>query len=334
VVLFLKCGEKTKQIIIMFDNFPLFPDSASTLSGRVDALYIFLVAVSLFFSLLIATLVVYFAVKYRRRSPDDRPKPVHGSIVLELAWTIIPLGIALFIFVWGATIFFSIRRPPASSMDVYVVGKQWMWKIQHASGRREINELHIPVGRPVKLTMASEDVIHSFFIPAFRVKYDVVPGQVRTMWFEATKPGTYKLFCAEYCGTKHAGMHGNIVVMEANDFQTWLSGGPQLSVVASGEKLVQELGCVTCHQQAATGRGPSLHGIFGKEMEMQDGGSVTVDETYLRESILNPHARIVSGYQPIMPTYQGLITEEGLMQIIAYIKSLNVPGQEVSLKQP
>jgi cytochrome c oxidase subunit II len=318
----------------MFENFPLFPESASTLSGKVDALYIFLIAVSLFFSLLIATLVVYFAVKYRRRSPDDRPKPVHGSIMLELAWTIIPLGIAIFIFAWGATIYFSIRRAPASSMDVYVVGKQWMWKIQHASGRREINELHIPVRRPVKLTMASEDVIHSFFIPAFRVKQDVIPGQVRTMWFEATKPGTYKLFCAEYCGTKHAGMQGSIVVMEADDFQTWLSGGPQLSVVASGEKLVQELGCVTCHQQAATGRGPSLHGIFGKEMQLQDGGSVTVDENYLRESILNPQARIVSGYQPIMPTYQGLITEEGLMQIIAYIKSLNAPGQEVSLKQP
>jgi cytochrome c oxidase subunit II len=318
----------------MFENFPLFPDSASTVSGQVDALYIFLVAVSTFFSLLIATLIVYFAVKYRRRSAADRPKPVHGSIMLELTWTIIPLGIALFIFVWGASIYFSIRRPPASSMDIYVVGKQWMWKMQHASGRREINELHIPVGRPVKLTMASEDVIHSFFVPAFRVKYDVVPGQYRTMWFEATKPGTYKLFCAEYCGTKHAGMQGQIVVMEADDFQTWLSGGPQLSVVASGEKLVQELGCVTCHQQAATSRGPSLHGIFGKEMQMQDGGSVVVDENYLRESILNPQAKIVSGYQPIMPTYGGLITEEGLMQIIAYIKSLNAPTQEVSLNQP
>lgn len=318
----------------MFENFPLFPDSASSLSGQVDALYIFLVSVSLFFTVLIATLVIYFAVKYRRRSADDRPKAVHGSIILELTWSVIPLAIALFIFAWATSIYFSMRRPPASSMDVYVVGKQWMWKFQHPSGKREINELHVPVGRPVKLTMATEDVIHSFFVPAFRLKFDVIPGQYRTMWFEATKPGTYKLFCAEYCGTKHAGMTGKIVVMEDDDFQTWLSGGPQLSVVASGERLVQELGCVTCHQQTATGRGPSWHGIFGKEIAMQDGDTVTADENYLRESILNPQARIVSGYQPIMPTYQGLVTEEGLMQIIAYIKTLNAPGQEVSSKQP
>ncbi len=294
----------------------------------------FLIAVSLFFSLLIAALVIYFAVKYRRRSAEDRPKAVHGSIVLELVWTIIPLGIALVIFAWGASIYFEQRRPPDASMDIYVVGKQWMWKFQHPSGKREINELHIPVGRPVKLTMATEDVIHSFFVPAFRVKYDVVPGKYRTMWFQATKPGKYKLFCAEYCGTKHAGMTGFIVAMEDDDFQTWLSGGPQLSVVASGEKLFQELGCVTCHQQQAIGRGPSLHGVFGKSVAMQDGQTIEVDENYLRESIVHPAAKLVSGYQAIMPTYEGLITEEGLMQIIVYIKSLKAPTQEVSSKQP
>jgi cytochrome c oxidase subunit 2 len=314
----------------MFDNLPLFPDSASTMSGQVDALYIFLVVVSLFFSLSIAGLIIVFAVKYRRRSPADRPEPVHGSIALELAWTVIPLAISLFIFVWGAKIYFSMRRPPASSMDVYVVGKQWMWKFQHPSGRREINELHIPVGRPVKLTMATEDVIHSFFVPAFRVKYDVVPGAYRTMWFEATKPGKYRLFCAEYCGTKHAGMTGHVVVMEADDFQTWLSGGPTVSVVASGEKLVQDLGCVTCHKQDPSGRGPTLHGLFGKKVELETGETVVADENYLRESILNPQAKLVSGHQPIMPTYQGLITEEGLLQIIAYIKSLNVPSTETT----
>ena len=307
----------------MFENFPLFPESASTISGDVDALYTFLIVMSTFASLLIAILVVYFAVKYRRRSPDDKPKPVHGSIVLELTWSIIPLLVALVIFAWGAKIYYSMRRPPASSMEIYVVGKQWMWKFQHASGRREINELHIPVGRPVKLTMATEDVIHSLFVPAFRVKFDVVPGSYRTMWFEAKKPGKYRLLCTEYCGTKHAGMGGWVIAMEADEFQTWLSGGPQLSVVASGEKLVQELGCETCHRQEPSGRGPSFHGVFGKEIEMENGETITVDENYLRESILNPQAKIVSGYQPIMPTYQGLITEEGLMQIIAYIKSLS-----------
>ncbi len=320
----------------MFENFPLFPESASTLSGRVDALYIFLVAVSLFFSLLIAGLIIYFAIKYRRRSAQDSPKEIHGSLALELTWSIIPLGIAMVIFVWGASIYFSMRRPPESAMDVYVVGKQWMWKFQHTSGRREINELHIPVGRPVKLTMASEDVIHSFFVPAFRVKQDVVPGYYRTMWFQATKPGKYKLFCAEYCGTKHAGMTGQIVVVEPGEFQTWLSGGSGLSVVASGEKLFQDLGCVTCHKLEPTGRGPVLHGLFGKEVQLQSGETVVADENYLRESILNPQAKMLSGYQPIMPTYQGLITEEGLLQIVAYIKSLNAPSstvtQEVSLK--
>jgi cytochrome c oxidase subunit 2 len=322
----------------MFENFPLFPESASTLSRQVDALYLFLIGVSLFFSLLIAAMVIYFAVKYRRQSPEDRPKAVHGSIVLELTWTIIPLMIALVIFGWGAKIYFEQRHVPASAMDVYVVGKQWMWKFQHPSGRREINELHIPVGTPVKLMMATEDVIHSFFIPAFRVKYDVVPGSYRTMWFEATKPGTYHLFCAEYCGTKHAGMTGQVVVMQPDEFQRWLSGATGLSVVQSGEKLFQDLGCVTCHKLDDTGRGPSLHGVFGSQVKLETGEALVADENYLRESILNPQAKIVAGHQPIMPTYQGLISEEGLIQIIAYIKTLqassSASSQEVSLKQP
>ena len=322
----------------MFENFPLFPESASTLSGQIDALYIFLICVSLFFSLLIAGMIVYFAVKFRRRSPNERPAAVHGSIALELAWTIIPLAIALFIFAWGAKIYFEQRRPPAAAMDVYVVGKQWMWKFQHPSGRREINELHIPVGTPVKLTMATEDVIHSFYVPAFRVKYDVVPGTYRTMWFQATKPGTYHLFCAEYCGTKHAGMNGYVFVMEPDQFQRWLSGSTGLSVVASGEKLFQDLGCVTCHKQDDTGRGPTLNGVFGSKVKLESGETIVADENYLRESILNPQLKIVAGHQPIMPTYQGLISEEGLIQIIAYIKTLQTPSskttQEVSLKQP
>jgi len=333
----------------MFENFPIFPESASTLSGQVDALYLFLVGISLFFSLLIAVLIVYFAVKYRRQSANERPQEVHGSVALELIWSIIPLAIALIIFGWGSLIYFQQRRPPASATDIYVVGKQWMWKFQHQSGRREINELHIPVGTPIRLTMATEDVIHSFFVPAFRVKYDVVPGSYRTMWFQATKTGTYHLFCAEYCGTKHAGMGGWIVVMEPGEFEKWLSGSSNLSVVASGEKLFQELGCVTCHKQDSTGRGPSLSGVFGSKVKLQTGETLVADENYLRESILNPQAKIVAGHQPIMPTYQGLISEEGLLQIIAYIKTLDIPTSttgedainsaptrkdEVSSKQP
>jgi cytochrome c oxidase subunit 2 len=226
-------------------------------------------------------------------------------------------------FFWSADIFFVLRRPPRDSMEIKVVGKRWMWKLQHLSGQREINELHVPVGVPVKLTMTSEDVIHGFFVPAFRVKMDVLPGRYTTLWFKATKAGRYHLFCAEYCGTKHSGMTGWVVVMEPAEFQTWLSGGASgLSLAAAGQKMFQDLGCVTCHQADATGRGPSIEGVYGRSVRLVGGGTVTADEAYIRESIVTPAAKVVEGYQPIMPTYQGLVNEEGLMQLIAYIASL------------
>src|SRR5512134_901996 len=250
---------------MMFKNFPLFPVQASQQAGQVDAVYFFLVAVTAFFSLLIATLVIVFAVKYRRRQKDEIGVPIHGSLPLELLWTIIPFIIVMIMFGWGAKVFFSLSRPPAGAMEVYVVGKQWMWKIQHVGGQREINELHVPVGRPVKLIMGSEDVLHSFYIPAFRVKADVIPGRYNTLWFTATRPGTYHLFCAEYCGTKHSGMIGSVVAMEPTDFQAWLSGGTgEDSPVASGARLFSDLACVTCHQQESQGRGPVLTNLYGK----------------------------------------------------------------------
>ena len=307
----------------MFKDLPLFPEQASTIAKHVDALYFYLVGVSGFFSILIAGLVVYFAVKYRRRSEDERPRPVLGSLGLELLWVIIPFVIVMSFFAWGASIFYAMSRPPAGSLDVYVVGKQWMWKFQHPTGQREINELHIPIGRAVRLTLASEDVIHSFYVPAFRVKSDVVPGRYRIAWFEATRPGSYHLFCAEYCGTRHAGMRGRIVVMEPAAYESWLSGGiTSGSLAAGGAKLFQQLGCNTCHRGDASGRGPVLDGIFGKEVRLQSGDEVKADETYLRESIVNPQAKIVQGYQPIMPLYQGMVNEDGLLQLIAYLKSL------------
>jgi cytochrome c oxidase subunit II len=307
----------------MFKNFPLFPVQASQQAGQVDAVYFFLVAVTAFFSLLIATLVVVFAVKYRRRHKDEIGVPVHGSLPLELLWTIIPFFIVMVMFGWGAKVFFSLYRPPAGAMEIYVVGKQWMWKIQHMSGQREINELHVPVGRPVKLIMGSEDVLHSFYIPAFRVKADVIPGRYNTLWFTATKPGTYHLFCAEYCGTRHSGMIGWVVALEPADFQAWLSGGSgEDSPVAAGAKLFTNLACATCHQQESQGRGPALLNLFGKPVELQDGRKVVADEAYIRESIVNPQAKVVAGFQPIMPTFQGLVTEEQLLQLIAYVRSL------------
>ena len=307
----------------MFKNFPLFPVQASQQAGQVDAVYFFLVAVTAFFSLLIATLVIVFAVKYRRRHQDEIGMPIHGSLPLELIWTIIPFFIVMIMFGWGAKVFFNLYRAPAGAMEVYVVGKQWMWKIQHMGGQREINELHVPVGRPVKLIMGSEDVLHSFYIPAFRVKADVIPGRYNTLWFEATRPGTYHLFCAEYCGTKHSGMIGAIIAMEPSDFQAWLGGGAgEQSPAASGAKLFSDLACATCHQQETQGRGPMLLNLFGKPVELQDGRRIVADEAYIRESIVNPQAKVVAGFQPIMPTFQGLVTEEQLLQLIAYVRSL------------
>ena len=226
-------------------------------------------------------------------------------------------------FGWGASLYFTISRPPAEALAITVVGKQWMWKFQHPQGPREINQLHIPVGRPVQLTMASEDVIHSVYVPAFRVKMDVVPGRYTSMWFEATQTGTYHLFCAEYCGTSHAGMIGQVTVLTPTAYEAWLSGGTAgESPVAAGERLFQQLGCQSCHRPDAVGRGPSLQGLFGQTQRLQSGASIVVDEAYVRESILLPNAKIVAGYTPIMPTFQGQISEEGLLQIIAYIRSL------------
>ena len=307
----------------MFKNFPFFPEQASQQAGQVDAVYFFLVAVTAFFSLLIATLVVVFAVKYRRRHKDEIGVPMHGSLTLELVWTIIPFLIVMVMFWWGAKVFFELYRAPAGAMEIFAVGKQWMWKVQHMDGQREINELHVPVGRPVKLIMGSEDVLHAFYIPAFRVKADVIPGRYNTLWFTATKPGTYHLFCAEYCGTRHSGMIGSVIAMEPADFQAWLSGGrTEDSPVASGAKLFTDMLCATCHQGEVQGRGPLLQGLYGTSVQLQDGRRVVADDAYIRESIVNPQAKVVAGFAPIMPTFQGLVTEEQLLQLIAYVKSL------------
>jgi len=304
-------------------GFPLFPEQASTMAPRVDQLYFFLLGVSVFFATLILILIIAFAIKYRRRSDDERPRPISGNLGLEILWTLVPLSLTLVMFVWGARLYFITFYPPSDALEINVVAKQWMWKAQHAEGRSEIDELHIPTGRPVKLIMTSQDVIHDFFVPAFRVKNDVLPGRYTTLWFEATKPGAYRLFCSQYCGTQHSGMIGYIIALEPAEFQAWLSGGATaVSMATAGENLFQKLGCVSCHAPNDTGRGPSLVGLLGKVVRLQSGASVTADEDYIRESILNPQAKIVAGYQPIMPTFKGLISEDGIMQIIAYLKSL------------
>jgi cytochrome c oxidase subunit 2 len=310
-------------------GIPLFPERASTIAGEVDALYFFLVGLSVVMAVLIATLVVAFAIKFHRRHPDQVGSQVHGGLMLELAWTVVPFLITLVIFFWGAKVYFVMASPPPETLNIYVVGKQWMWKVQHTTGQREINELHVPVGRPVKLIMTSEDVIHNFSIPAMRVKGDVIPGRFVQIWFEPTRPGTYQIFCAEYCGTEHSGMTGQVVVMEANAYQAWLSGGAaEGSLASTGEKLFADLACNTCHRPDSRGRGPVLRNVFGHPVQLQDDSVVTADENYLRESILMPAAKVTAGYQPVMPAFQGLVSEEQLLALIEYIKSLSTPQQE------
>src|SRR5215813_7704166 len=307
---------------------PLFPERASTMAYRVDNLYFFLLAITAFFAALIAGLIVFFAVRYRRRSPDAVGERIHGNLLLELTWTGIPLVIVLVIFVWGASVYYAMARPPDETLNIYVVGKQWMWKFQHLDGQREINELHVPINRDVKLITTSEDVIHDFFVPAFRIKADVIPGRYVNIWFHATKPGRYRLFCAEYCGTRHSGMIGEVIAMDPSEYQTWLSGGAaEGSLASAGAKLFQDLACNTCHRPDAQGRGPVLEGLFGKTVTLQSGEAVTVDEAYVRESILQPAAKVTAGFQPIMPTFQGLVTEEQLLELVEYVKSLQALPQ-------
>jgi cytochrome c oxidase subunit II len=313
----------------MRSSLPLFPEQASTFAERVDALYYYLLSVSGFFVLLIFALIFYFAVKYRRRSEGEQTPPILGSIPLEVAWIVIPFILVMIMFVWGASLYFTAFSPPANAMEIFVIGKQWMWKVQHPEGRREIDELHVPVGYPVKLTITSQDVIHSFYIPAFRIKMDAVPGRYTSTWFEASKTGTFHLFCAEYCGTAHAGMGGRVVVMKPSEYEQWLrTGAPEESLVAAGGRLFQRLGCSGCHSPNSVVRAPLLDGIYGKPVPLQSGQVVLADESYIRDSILLPQKDVVAGYAPVMPPFQGRISEEELMQIIAYIRFLGEEGPE------
>jgi cytochrome c oxidase subunit 2 len=304
-------------------SFPFQPEQASSIAKSVDQLYFFLTAVTLFFTVLIFSTIFYFMIKYRRRSPDERPKAIEGSFPLEVLWTAIPTLIVALIFVWGSTLYFRNAEPPKGSMEIFVTGRQWMWKVEHPEGQREINELHVPLGRPVKLTMTSEDVIHDFFVPAFRVKKDVLPGRYTTLWFEATKVGTFHLFCAQYCGAFHAGMIGSIIVQEPDEYERWLAGGmPGESMEQAGAKVFQQSGCPTCHIADGTGLGPSLVGVYGHSVKLTTGETLTADDAYMRESIVLPKAKVVLGYSPIMPSFQGQLTEEQLNNVIAYLRAL------------
>jgi cytochrome c oxidase subunit 2 len=320
----------------MWKNFPLFPERASALAGQVDGLYFFLVAVSAFFTILIFVTIFVFAIKYRHEN-NPHPTQIEGSLPLELTWTLIPLGICMIFFAWGSLIYFQEGRAPRGAMEIYGVGKQWMWKFEHATGQREINQLHVPLGRDVKMIMSSQDAIHSFYVPAFRIKQDVLPGRYTTTWFHPTREGTYHLFCAEYCGTSHSAMIGEVVVMDPSAYQAWLTANATTgSLAASGQQMFTQMGCATCHRSDTQGRGPNLAGLFGKQVALDDGQTVLADENYIRESILNPANQVVAGFKPIMPTYQGQVSEENLAALVSYIKSLAQPqpgGQSAATMQ-
>jgi cytochrome c oxidase subunit 2 len=312
----------------MSSLFRFLPEQASTLAPQVDQLYWFIIGVTAFFGILTSVLVVYFSVKYRTSDPLAIGAPITGSIPLELAWSVIPFLISVVIFAWASQVFFDIYRPPDQTLDIYSTGKRWMWKFQHLDGKAEINELHVPMGRAVKVTFTSEDVLHSLYFPAFRTKADAIPGRYSTVWFNATKVGEFPIYCAEYCGTRHSGMIGKVYVMEPAAYQAWLSGAGGGGTLASrGERLFSELACNTCHLPDGSGRGPSLANKFGMQEQLANGSVVNIDETYIRESILTPQLKIVAGYQPVMPTFQGLVNEESVMALIEHVKSLqSSPG--------
>jgi cytochrome c oxidase subunit II len=304
------------------DRFHLFPPEASSSAQQVDWLYFGLTAMLIFFTALVFLPIIFFAIRYRRGSNADRSNPLEGSNLLEAGWTIFPLLVGLGFFSWGAILYYQIERPPSDALQVQVVAKQWMWKLQHAEGKKEINELHVPLDRDVSLTMTSQDVIHSFFVPAFRVKQDVVPGRYTTEWFHPTRLGEYHLFCAEYCGTNHSRMIGRIVVMEPAEYQQWLASGESgESIALEGRRLFRDHGCSGCHEGSKAIHAPPLEGIYGKQVPLASGEIVTADDQYLRDSILLPGKQISAGYENIMPSFTGHISEAEIMKIIAYLKA-------------
>ncbi len=304
-------------------KFPFFPDSASTVAHQVDALYAYLIGVCGVVVIGILCVMLYFIIKYRRGKPAERSQRKISTLPFEITWTLLPLLIFLSFYTWGASIYHRMRTVPPDALDIRVVGKQWMWKLQHPTGNREINELHVPVGRDVKLTLASQDVIHSFYLPAFRIKQDVVPGRYTVEWFKADRIGTFHIFCSEYCGKDHARMVGRVFVMAPQDYQAWLmQGKPPEPLAEAGGRLFRELGCSGCHMGSGIVRAPPLEGVYGKPVPLQGGQVVVADDKYIHDSIVLPNSQIAAGYEPVMPSFEGKVSEEQIFELIAYIKSL------------
>ncbi len=298
---------------------PLFPDAASQYASRVDRLFIILLIICGGMSLLVFGLMIVFGTKYWSKRRTDRSGRIYTSIAIEGSWLVGTLIVFVILFAAGAALYFDVQSPPADAEPIYVVAKQWMWQVQHPEGRREINEIHVPVGRPVKVILRSEDVIHDLFLPEFRVKQDALPSRYTSLWFTAEKPGTYRLLCAEYCGTNHSRMTGRLIAMEEDDYRRWLEGGVSGSLASQGEKLFSHYACDSCHKHG--GRGPDLGGLIGRRVSFSDGSSMVADQEYVRQSILRPAEKVVVGYQNIMPSYEGKIDEVEMIKLLAFIES-------------
>jgi cytochrome c oxidase subunit II len=309
-------------------DFPLHPPADSSLATRVDHLFYVWLALAGAVTVAVFFLIIYFSVKYRHGSRANRAMPSRGTLRreshrIEIAWIVTPLILFLGMGFWAAGIYYAHAAPPADATEVYAVGKQWMWKLEHTGGQREIDELHVPAGRPIKLVMTSQDVIHSFFMPVFRIKQDVLPGRYTILWFTADRPGDYHVFCAQYCGTDHARMIGHVVVMQPAAFERWLaSGNASESMAAEGAARFRQYGCSGCHGASASVHAPKLEGLFGRRVQLADGSSVVADERYIHDSVMLPRKDVVAGYEPIMPSFQGEIAEDDLLEIVEYIKSL------------
>jgi cytochrome c oxidase subunit 2 len=321
-----RAAREKRSMILLADygipGLPLFPERAAEHADRVDTLFFFILAITGAVGLLVTLLLTAFATRYRRRTATDQTPRITGFPLLEWSWTLGPILPFAVMFGWGFSTYSTNLRPPADSYEVFGVGKQWMWKVQHPGGQREINELHLPADRPVKLTLISEDVIHDFGIPAFRSKIDVLPGRYVSTWHHPTKPGQYHLFCNQYCGTGHADMVGTVVVMRPDEHAAWLREKVDGSAALEGRKLFLKLQCISCHRPDGEARAPLLEGLYGRRVPLKGGGTVIADANYIRESILFPPRKVVEGYEPIMPTFQGQVNEDEVLQLIAYIQSL------------
>ena len=309
----------------------LWPASASASAATTDHLILAFTVLTILLTAPVFIGITWFAIYYREGRQVNRENREGRSNLLELSWMLIPFLLTLFFFVWGASLYNTHQNPPADAIEISAIGRQWMWKFQHPGGQAEINDLHVPVGQPILINMISQDVIHGLYIPALRIQYETLPGRYTQLWFKANRPGVYRIFCAEYCGTDHSNMDGLLTVMEPAAYAHWLTeAGSDQSLASSGKALFASYGCSGCHGEGSTARAPSLLGVYGRPVPLETGGTTIADDSYIRDKILNPNTNKIAGYKQIMPSFRGLIPEDDLLRLIAYIKSLgaasNAPG--------